>query len=232
MRMGDGSSQVLPKVSASKEFLDALFAKHNIDGNQISSKATVDNELRQTLGAPQNEQMVEAVSHAIMSHVGSCVGLHATNHGWFDEREHPLSEDGGSLQATVSAVQSWLWTILDALRLEPECLIISLVLLERCISMSQLRLTPFTWRPSVLCALLCASKSWYDKAIFNVDFSERLPDYNLGHINTIEGKFLISLDYRTTVSMSLYAKYFFALQDVLGTSSTRRSTWSPGEAAA
>ena len=59
----------LPSVSASKEFLDALFDKHNIDGDQVSSKACVDKQLRQTLGSPQNEQLVEAVSHAIISHV-------------------------------------------------------------------------------------------------------------------------------------------------------------------
>lgn len=58
----------LPAVSASKEFLDALFDKHNIDGEQISSKSVVDNEFRQTLGSPQNKQLVEAISHAIVSH--------------------------------------------------------------------------------------------------------------------------------------------------------------------
>tara|TARA_B100000795_G_scaffold9931_1_gene6987 strand:- start:367 stop:594 length:228 start_codon:yes stop_codon:yes gene_type:complete len=58
----------LPSVSASKEFLDALFDKHNIDGEQISSKSTVDKEFRQTLGSPQNDQLVEAISHAIVSH--------------------------------------------------------------------------------------------------------------------------------------------------------------------
>ena len=74
---------MLPSVSASKEFLEALFNKHNIDGDQISSKSTVDSELRQTLGAPQNEQMVEAVSHAVISHVNGSVGRHATEHGWW-----------------------------------------------------------------------------------------------------------------------------------------------------
>ena len=137
----------------------------------------------------------------------------------------------------------------------------------------------------MLCALVVSSKTWYDKAVFNVDFSERLPSYNLAHINTMESEFLSALDYRATVSLSLYAKcarlqphapgswppsppgsaysprppcprtqrasllpyelvltllsdhalrrphdrYFFALQDVLGTSNTRRSTWTAGE---
>ena len=58
----------------------------------------------------------------------------------------------------------------------------------------------------MLCALVVSSKTWYDKAVFNVDFSERLPSYNLAHINTMESEFLSALDYRATVSLSLYAK--------------------------
>lgn len=228
VRLHENAARMLPSVSASKEFLEALFDKHNIDGDQVSSKATVDKELRQTLGSPQNEQVVEAVSHALVSHVNSCV-RHATEHGCFDERQHPLTQRGQTPHATIGAVQRWLWAIMDALKLDPECLIISLVLLERALSKSELRLTLYTWRPCVLCALVVSSKSWYDRAIFNVDFSERLSDYDLAHLNTMETEFLAVLDYRTAVSMSLYAKYFFALQDVLGTSSTRRSTWSPGE---
>ena len=148
----------LPSVGASNEFLVALFAKHNIDGDQVSNKSLVDRELRQTLGSPQNEQMVEAVSCAIISHVESCVGQHATSHGWFDERAHPFTEGAELLQASLGEVQKWLWTILDGLKLDPECLIISLVLLERAVAKSELQLTPFTWRPCVLCALVVASK--------------------------------------------------------------------------
>ena len=280
----------LPAVGASKEFLEALFAKHNIDGDACSNKSLVDKELRQTLSLPQNEHMVEAVSCAIISHVESCVGQHAVSHGCFDERQHPFTEGAELLQASLDEVQKWLWTILDALKLDPECLIISLVLLERTVAQSDLRVTPFTWRPCILCALVIASKvsrphcrecaaghtpaarlsatgcrplrppmiharevlsvslgslpslsrqmpaspqTWYDKAIFNMDFAERLSGYNLSHINTMETEFLALLDYRATVSMSLYAKYFFALQDVLnsinGTGNARRSTWSAGE---
>ena len=187
-------------MSASKEFLDALFDKHNIDGEQISSKSVVDKEFRQTLGSPQNNQLVEAISHAIVSHadqqrsdadapfgsaraqrllpprgapggsgrVGlrrwrgratgrpataasgararrlpkspnapmrfavqahSCIGSHGTEHGWFDERQHPLTEGAPPPQPSLAAVQGWLWTILDALKLDPECLILSLVLI-------------------------------------------------------------------------------------------------------
>ena len=179
----------LPSVSASKEFLDALFDKHNIDGEQISSKSIVDKEFRQTLGSPQNDQLVEAISHAIVAHVASsvrcrcpfgsararrrlpprgapdgsgrvdtqrerpggrpataasgararapkppnvpvrvffavqanaCIGSHGTEHGWFDERQHPLTVGAATPQASLAAVQDWLWTILDALKLDPE----------------------------------------------------------------------------------------------------------------
>ena len=55
---------------------------------------------------------------------------HGTEHGWFDERQHPLTEGAPPPQPSLAAVQGWLWTILDALS-RPGCLILGLVLLER-----------------------------------------------------------------------------------------------------
>ena len=134
---------------------------------------------------------------------------------------------------SLDAVQRWLWSILSPLSLDPECLIIALALVERAVSgAGGLSLTTHTWRPCTLCAIALASKTWYDSAIFNVDFSSRLPHCQLTHMNAMEAAFLKALDFKTNVTMTLYAKYFFALQDVLtyknGAASTRRATWSPG----
>ena len=55
---------------------------------------------------------------AVQAH--SCIGSHGTEHGWFDERQHPLTEGTPPPQPSLAAVQGWLWTILDALKLDPE----------------------------------------------------------------------------------------------------------------
>lgn len=223
----------LPRVRVSREFLDDFFAKFNIDGTQESNKASVAEKLRHTLGTPKLEGMVEAVAEAVLSHVEANGELQEARQGVFDERERPLNAEGLGVAVTLDAVQRWLWSILSPLSLDPECLIIALALVERAVSgAGGLSLTTHTWRPCTLCAIALASKTWYDSAIFNVDFSSRLPHCQLTHMNAMEAAFLKALDFKTNVTMTLYAKYFFALQDVLtyknGASSTRRATWSPG----
>ena len=224
----------LPRVRVSREFLDDFFAKFNIDGTQESNKASVAEKLRHTLGTPKLEGMVEAVAEAVLSHVEGNGELQEARQGVFDERERPLNAEGLGVAVTLDAVQRWLWSILSPLSLDPECLIIALALVERAVSgaAGALSLTTHTWRPCTLCAIALASKTWYDSAIFNVDFSSRLPHCQLTHMNAMEAAFLKALDFKTNVTMTLYAKYFFALQDVLtyknGAASTRRATWSPG----
>ena len=223
----------LPRVRVSREFLDDFFAKFNIDGTQESNKASVAEKLRHTLGTPKLEGMVEAVAEAVLSHVEANGELQEARQGVFDERERPLNAEGLGVAVTLDAVQRWLWSILSPLSLDPECLIIALALVERAVSgAGGLSLTTHTWRPCTLCAIALASKTWYDSAIFNVDFSSRLPHCQLTHMNAMEAAFLKALDFKTNVTMTLYAKYFFALQDVLtyknGAASTRRATWSPG----
>lgn len=220
-------------MRVSREFLDDFFAKFNIDGTQESNKASVAEKLRHTLGTPKLEGMVEAVAEAVLSHVEANGELQEARQGVFDERERPLNAEGLGVAVTLDAVQRWLWSILSPLSLDPECLIIALALVERAVSgAGGLSLTTHTWRPCTLCAIALASKTWYDSAIFNVDFSSRLPHCQLTHMNAMEAAFLKALDFKTNVTMTLYAKYFFALQDVLtyknGAASTRRATWSPG----
>ena len=95
--------------------------------------------------------------------------------GVFDERERPLNAEGLGVAVTLDAVQRWLWSILSPLSLDPECLIIALALVERAVSGAGGSRSRRTWRPCTLCAIALASKAWYDSAIFNVDFSSRLP---------------------------------------------------------
>ena len=130
--------------------------------------------------------------------------------------------------------------VLETLCLEPECLVIGLVLLERVLLQPEalLRLTPHTWRLTTLVALLLAAKTWYDEAVFSVDFCERLGLCSLPRINSLERHMLRLLEYQTAVPMALYARYCFALQEILspmpqaGSSRPghrRSGSWSAGQ---
>ena len=215
MRAKSGDEWILPWARGSKEFLVEFFEKSSIDCDEVlsSKDSRVSTDLRQTLHSPQSEQLVPAVAQAVIGHVQRSLGSPArVGDNVFDEDQYPLGRDAQMAHITVAtthdAVMSWLWTILDAIALDAECLLISLVLVERALSkQSAVRLTPSTWRPILLSGLLVTSKDWYDGRVFNLDYAERLDEYiTLPHLNAMEAEFLGLLDYRTTISASLYAQ--------------------------
>lgn len=186
--------------------------------------------VRQTLGAPDVALVVKSVAMAIASHIqvqGDGMGADAGDmHVCFDERVHPLTESFmvAARKEPRIAVQRLLCQVVSAMVLETECLIVALMLLERALFAEEscLELTLYSWRPCVLAALVVASKTWYDEAISISDFRTVLPDFDLGHIGKLESSFLGALEFNATVSVPMYAKYFFALQDCLGKPSQRR----------
>jgi hypothetical protein len=52
-----------------------------------------------------------------------------------------------------------------------ECLVISLLYIERIRSLTGLRLCASNWQPILLAAMIVAQKVWDDKSLLNVDFS-------------------------------------------------------------
>ena len=115
-------------------------------------------------------------------------------------------------------VRAFLVSVLDALSLDPECLVVGLILLERLVLAEpspRLVLQPHTWRLTALVALLVAAKTWYDQSVFSADFCDHLRLCTRKRINALELHFLSLLEYATAVSTGLYIRYCFALQDVV-----------------
>jgi len=133
-------------------------------------------------------------------------------------------------------VLDWLRTAVSSLGLDIECLIISLALLERVAAKKGIRVTEHTFRRSSLVAIALAAKTWYDGAVYNVDAVSLLRDVSIKDFNHLEASFLAALDYEVNVSVSLFARYFFALNDVIRQRdpngrerSRRRRTWASGD---
>jgi len=129
------------------------------------------------------------------------------------------------------------------LSLDPEVALLALILIERLVvSLGQAVINIHTVRPIVTTALVLAGKSYYDEAVFLTDFSERVPGCShwLLSLGQCEANFLMAIKFSVTVAPRTYAKYFFALMDMLGaarkgrgvsgvtpTRSLRRSRSSP-----
>jgi hypothetical protein len=60
-----------------------------------------------------------------------------------------------------------------------------------------------------------ASKVWDDLSMWNVDFSQVYPSFDLARVNALELAMLEALKYVIRVSASEYAKYYFHLRSMM-----------------
>jgi len=93
-----------------------------------------------------------------------------------------------------------------------ECLVISLLYIERVRSLTGLHLRMRNWQPILLAAMIVAQKVWDDKSLLNVDFSMICSAYTVKDINNLEKQFLEMIQYNVSISASLYASYYFELR--------------------
>ena len=74
-------------------------------------------------------------------------------------------------------------SVFECARIPSECLIVSLVYIERLIAVSGCPMLVTSWRPILLSALILAQKVWDDRSLHNVDFSVFCPMFTLKEIN-------------------------------------------------
>jgi Cyclin, N-terminal domain len=104
--------------------------------------------------------------------------------------------------------------------MEHDCIIMSLIYVERLIKQTQGSLRPRSsnWRSVLFSCMVLASKVWDDLSMWNADFSQTCPagvEFSLARINELEIAVLNALEYKTKVVASEYAKYYFLLRSML-----------------
>jgi len=136
-----------------------------------------------------------------------------------DPREKEKSAERGDAQKRAKrevpaeeTIFHTLHSVYECARFPSECLIISLVYIERLIAVAGVPILCTSWRPILLAALILAQKVWDDRSLHNVDFSMFCPMFTLKEINHLEKKFLELIEYDVSVSTSLYASYYFQLR--------------------
>jgi len=114
----------------------------------------------------------------------------------------------------ADAIYMFLREVFEVGEFHTECAIILLVYINRLIGLIDLPLTSSNWKPVTITALIIAQKVWDDNPLANADFSILYPVLNVKQINALELKFLLLLQYKLTVTSSLYARYFFELRTI------------------
>lgn len=105
-------------------------------------------------------------------------------------------------------------------QMEADCMIMSLIYVERLIKRTGGKLRPRAenWRSLMFSCMILSSKVWDDLSMWNADFSQSCPpgvSFPLQRINELELAVLNALSFQVKVPASEYAKYYFLLRSML-----------------
>ena len=104
--------------------------------------------------------------------------------------------------------------IFDKMQLATECIIVTLIYLEKVMINGGIEMRYCNWKPLLFTAILLASKFWEDINFWNVDYVDALNLYNLKSINRMESEFVSLCEYNLFVSADLYAQYYLAVREL------------------
>jgi hypothetical protein len=178
-----------------------------------------------TLSAPDKDATIKCVCAVYRAHI-----LQSTLEN--DEIDHQFKvfDDLGSsfgeanpetlTLPTLEDVSIFYRDVFSRAQMESDCIIISLIYVERLIKVTDGALRPriSNWRSILFSCMVMASKVWDDLSMWNADFSHTCPagvEFPLSRINELEIAVLSSLQYKVKVPASEYAKYYFLLRSML-----------------
>ena len=104
--------------------------------------------------------------------------------------------------------------VFEKMQLATECLIISVIYLDKIMINGGIEIRYCNWRPLLFTAILTASKFWEDFNVWNIDYVESIGLYSLKSINRMESEFLSLCGFHLFVSAELYNQYYIAVKDV------------------
>ena len=121
---------------------------------------------------------------------------------------------------SLEQITTFYRDVFQRAQMEYDCIIISLIYVERLIKTTNGALRPraCNWRSILFSCMVLASKVWDDLSMWNKDFSQTCPNgvkFPLKRINELEVAILSSLSYKVKVPASEYAKYYFLLRSML-----------------
>jgi len=114
-------------------------------------------------------------------------------------------------------------SVYDCAHFSEECVVISLIYIERLLNTTGVKVLTSTWRPIVLAAIIVAQKVFDDRCLSNYEFSVYCPMFTLKEINHLENKFLEMLCYNVSISASTYASFYFHIQTLCRHAQTERT---------
>eukprot|EP00559_Dactyliosolen_fragilissimus_P002304 CAMPEP_0184860284 /NCGR_PEP_ID=MMETSP0580-20130426/5199_1 /TAXON_ID=1118495 /ORGANISM="Dactyliosolen fragilissimus" /LENGTH=487 /DNA_ID=CAMNT_0027357331 /DNA_START=35 /DNA_END=1498 /DNA_ORIENTATION=- len=121
---------------------------------------------------------------------------------------------------SLDEIISFYANVFRKAQMETDCIIMSLIYVERLIKQTKGSVRPSiaNWRSLLFSCMIMASKVWDDLSMWNADFGHTCPKgvkFSLQRINELELAILDCLRYGVKVTASEYAKYYFLMRSML-----------------
>ncbi|KAL3792305.1 hypothetical protein HJC23_006217 [Cyclotella cryptica] len=191
--------------------------------------------LGSTLSNPDKDALIKCVCGVFRAHLlqsDACNVAPQSSDRVFDDDYQPTSchRTGSNnyldrsccdpIMPTLEDITSFYRDIFLRSQMEVDCIVISLIYIERLIkkTLGRLRPTPANWRSLLFSCMVLSSKVWDDLSMWNADFSKIGPSgvtFSLRRTNELEVALLTALEYKVKVNASEYAKYYFLLRSML-----------------
>lgn len=202
-----------------------------------------------TMSAPDKDATIKCVcavfrAHILQSEMDTDVLLDEYNLFEDLESQRKLKSCATGKAATIACnlapptleeVTVFYRDVFGRAQMESDCIIITLIYVERLIKATDGALRPRSanWRSILFSCMVLSSKVWDDLSMWNADFSHTCPagvELSLQRVNELEIAVLSALQYKVKVQASEYAKYYFLLRSMLiksGLGSEDLSTMNP-----
>jgi len=218
------SALIAKNAAASMELLRQSQKKRQ----QRNSTGTI--FVESTMSSQDNDMTIQCVCIVIRAHLLSNerMGLEPDpewamflNGGGESGPSSPAHSDGGgngsrahSRVPSLETIVTFFNLIFQTSQLEGECIIIALIYCERLVmdTYGKLIIHTSNWKSLIFCSLVMASKIWDDLSMWNADFAQICPSYDLERVNELEMAMLTALNHDVRVNAGDYAKYYFRLR--------------------
>lgn len=85
---------------------------------------------------------------------------------YFNFEEVPYEQ----VETTHLQVERFMKSVIDKMQLATECIVISLIYIEKLMATSKIEIRSVNWKPLIFTSILLASKFWEDINFWNVDY--------------------------------------------------------------
>ncbi|DAZ99612.1 TPA: hypothetical protein N0F65_001440 [Lagenidium giganteum] len=180
-----------------------------------------------TMNAPDQDCTIQCVTTVLRAHLieaqAAPIAIDSKFDVFINKRDQRAGQSG--VVPSLKEISSFMKHVFSRAQMESECIIMSLVYVERLLKATSgsLQLTPANWRSILFCSMVMASKVWDDLSMCNADFSKIWPELSLKEINELELAYLSAVEYNVRVSAVSYAKYYFHLRSMCASMGTLKA---------